>query len=367
MDKAEALRWGGHTQQWGGTRLVEMADGLERGVRAVEFRTTTGLEFDVLVDRGMDVAAARYRGRSLVWHSQAGFAAPAFREFQDIGWMRMFGGGLFATAGLDHIFLGEQDPHDTYGYPSRGAAGGMAYDLHGRVSTIPAVLRSYGEKWEDGECILFAEGEVRQAGALAESLILRRRVETTLEGSTISWTDTVENEGAHTTPHMMLYHINFGAPLLGPASRIVIPSRSVRWTTPNVEGRPERHQRFTAPSPDGVEEVFEHDMVADEDGRVELALLNEVDPDQPWGVTLSYDRPRFPYFLQWSVLADGTYAMGFEPTTNPPGNRASARESGELLMLEPGQVVSSRTSVTVLDGREQCERAERRIAARLAG
>ena len=38
-----------------GVRLVTLGDGAERGVRALEFRTGTGLDFDVLVDRCMDV------------------------------------------------------------------------------------------------------------------------------------------------------------------------------------------------------------------------------------------------------------------------------------------------------------------------
>jgi hypothetical protein len=363
MDKAESLRWGGHPQQWGGTRLVEMIDGRERGVRAVEFRTGAGLEFDVLVDRGMDVGAARYKGSSLVWHSQAGFAAPAFREHQDIGWMRMFGGGLFMTAGLDHIFLGEHDPNDTYEYPSRGAAGGMGYDLHGRIGTTPGLLRSYGETWDGDVCTLHAEGEVRQGGALAESLVLRRRIESTLDGKTIAWTDDVENEGPHTTPHMMLYHINFGAPLLGPECELVLPSRGIRWMTPNVEGRPERANRFSGPEADGVEEVFEHDMAADANGDVEVALINRADPGAPWGITLTYPREKFPYFLQWHFLAEGSYALGFEPTTNPPGNRTMAREAGQMVFLEPGERVVSRCAVTVVDGTAEVDAATARIRA----
>ena len=55
MDRAWLMARAGHIQQWGGTRLVALEDGTERGVRTVEFRTSAGLEFAVLVDRGMDV------------------------------------------------------------------------------------------------------------------------------------------------------------------------------------------------------------------------------------------------------------------------------------------------------------------------
>src|SRR6266849_5809762 len=60
----------GHLQQIGGTRLVTLEDGAERGVRVVEFRTASGLEFGVLVDRAMDIAWCRYKGRSISWLSR---------------------------------------------------------------------------------------------------------------------------------------------------------------------------------------------------------------------------------------------------------------------------------------------------------
>lgn len=41
----------GRLEQAAGVRLVERGDGIERGVRVLEFRTGSGFTFDVLVDR----------------------------------------------------------------------------------------------------------------------------------------------------------------------------------------------------------------------------------------------------------------------------------------------------------------------------
>lgn len=361
MDKRSLMRRAGHLQQWGGTRLVTLEDGGERGVRAVEFRTMAGLEFAVLIDRGMDVAWARYQGRSIAWHSPTGFVSPRLAELDDgLGWLRTFGGGLFATAGLDHILFPEVDPLDTYEEAAR--AGGTAYGIHGRVSNLPGRLIGYGEQWQDDACTLFAEAEVVQAGGLAENLRLVRRVETTLDGRSISWTDTVVNDGHLTTPHMLLYHINLGAPLLDEAAELLLPSDEIRWTTPSVPaGDGNGHLAIHEPVHGFQAQALEHRMRRSPGDRVEVALINRAAPDRPWGVSLDYDAQRFPYFFQWRFLAMGNYVTAFEPSTNAACGRTEARKAGELTLLEPGQALRSTTTVTVLDGASEVDLAAERI------
>lgn len=362
MERQELTARAGDLQQWGGTRLVTLEDGVERGVRAVEFRTTSGLEFAVLVDRAMDVAWARWQGRLIAWHAPVGFASPAFSEADTgLGWLRTFSGGLFNTAGLDHILFPEVDPHDTYTEAAR--AGGTAYGIHGRVNTIPGRLIGYGEEWRDGVCHLYAEAEIRQATTLGESLRLVRRVETTLDGRSISWTDRVENVWTLDTPHMLLYHINFGAPLLSEHCELHLPSAGIRWATPSYpEGDTEEYKQFAPPVAGFQAQAMEHELRSRPDGRVEAALINRAETERPWGVALDYDAERFPYFFQWRFLAAGNYVTAFEPSTNGAQGRAGAREAGELTLLKPGESRSSTTTVTVLDGAAECQAAVERIA-----
>lgn len=364
MNQQQLMERAGDLQQWGGTRLVVLDDGVERGVRAVEFRTTSGLDFAVLVDRGMDIGWARYRGRSIAWHAPVGFVAPQLAEIDTgLGWLRTFSGGLFNTAGLDHILFPEADRQDTYLEAAR--ADGTAYGIHGRVNVIPGRLIGYGEEWREGTCHLFAEAEIRQATTLGESLRLVRRVETTLDGRTITWTDRVENVWHLPTPHMLLYHINFGAPLLSERSELHLPSTRIRWTTPNyAEGDQETYLRFAAPEAGFQAQAIEHEMRRDPAGRVTAALVNRDDEAQPWGIALDYDGERFPYFFQWRFLAAGNYVTSFEPSTNTALGRAAARQAGELTMLAPGESRSSTTTVTVLDGATDVQAVVDRIASR---
>jgi hypothetical protein len=351
----------GDLSQLGGTKLIELQDGQERGTRVIEFRTTTGLDFGVNVDRAFDIGYCRYRGRSLVWHSPTGFAAPGLRENAGMGPLRTFGGGLMVTCGLDHILFPQDDPNDTYNYPG---STGASYPLHGRISNTPATLREHGVVEIDGSLVLRARGEVRQAGALAENLVLEREVTVGLDGRTIRWVDTVRNEGWYPAPHMFLYHINLGAPLISESCEILAPIEEVLFATPTVpSGQKNAHLDFAPPAKDFVEQAFLHRMKKQADGMVEVAIINRDDRAAPWGVIYEYDGARFKHFFQWRYLDRGRYVIGIEPSTNDISGRLKAREMGELTMLAPGQSLVYRNAVTILDGREAVDAARARLGA----
>lgn len=349
----------GELQQWGGTRLVTMGDGLERGVRVVEFRNSRGIDFAVMVDRGMDIGWTRYQGKSLCWHSPSKFVSPALRELGDeLGWMRSFGGGLLVTAGLDHISGPEFDPHDTYNEPARSR--GTQYGIHGRIAITPARLTGYGERWDGDEFILFAEGEVVQSTTLGENLRLTRRIEIGMDGRVITLLDHVENIGFELTPHMLLYHMNFGWPLLGANSKLISPSKKVRLEDGTLDSS-QRHLTIPSPTAGFIREIYEHEMEK-ESARTRVALINYDEISHPWGVLIDYDQKRLPHFIQWNLFAEGNYVMGLEPSTNALTGRDKARRAGELKMLAPGETLSSTMSLEFLDGIESCADATRSVS-----
>ena len=216
-DRAGLARMAGDLPAAGGVRSVVLDDGAERGIRVLEFRTGGGLSFDVLVDRAMDIGAADYRGVGFGWRSATGFRHPSLHEYRDedgLSWLRSFC-GLTVTAGLDHTLFTAEVDASNYQYPFRPS---VWNGLHGRVANIPARLHGYGERWDGDRCVLWAEGEIRQAAIFAEHLRLTRRIEADLGGREIRLTDTVRNAGFDRTPHMYLYHINVGWPLLEPGA-----------------------------------------------------------------------------------------------------------------------------------------------------
>src|SRR6478672_11022044 len=90
----------GDMSQIAGVRLVELADGKERGVRAAEIKTGSGFNFTVLIDRGLDISTAEHQGKALAWRSMTEDGHPAYFEPEGLGWLRTFYGGLLVTCGM---------------------------------------------------------------------------------------------------------------------------------------------------------------------------------------------------------------------------------------------------------------------------
>jgi hypothetical protein len=347
LDRATLMRLAGDLSALGGVRSVVLDNGVERGVRALEFRTGSGLAFDVLVDRAMDIGPAEHRGRSFGWRSATGFRHPSLHEYRDedgLAWLRSFS-GLMVTAGLDHTLFTAEVDASQYRYPHRNT---VWNGLHGRVANIPAHLIGYGEEWRaDNACTLWAEGEVRQAAIFGEHLRLRRRVEADLGGNAIRLIDTVTNHGFDPTPHMLLYHINLGWPLVDDGARLVAPIARTRWSTDSVREQRVSYQHFPPPRPRFVEQVYAHDLVADDAGRVSAAVVNE---RLGLGVQVEWSQREFPYFFEWLHLREGAYAVGLEPSTHDVGGELEAREGGSMIWLGAGESRTYNTGFSVLDG-----------------
>jgi hypothetical protein len=45
-----------------------------------------------------------------------------------------------------------------------------------------------------------------------------------------------------------------------------------------------------------------------------------------------------PHHTVWRMMAEDTYAMAMEPSTNRESGRWDAKERGELLYMEPGEI-----------------------------
>ena len=333
-------------------RLVTLGDGVERGVRVLEFRTGSGFAFDVLVDRALDIGRCEHAGRALGWTSAVGFAGPWYHEPDGLGFLRTFGGGLLTTCGLDHALFMAEDTAEQYHYPPKPAE---SYGLHGRVSNRPARLTGYGELWNGDECALYAEGEVLQASVFGEQLLLRRRIEATVGESRLRIADEVVNVGHDPTPHMLLYHVNVGWPVLGEGAELLVPATGVE---PRGDHPVEGYRVMHAPQPGYVEQVFEHELAAEPDGRVPVALANRA---LGLGAYEVFRRDQLPHHFVWRMLGEGTYVVGIEPSTNRTAGRIDARVRGELIELAPGESRPYELELGALVGSDDIDRFARRV------
>jgi hypothetical protein len=323
----------GSLAQFAGVRLMTLEDGVERGIRSLEFRTGSGLKFNVLIDRAFDIADCEFKGQSIGWQSPTGFRNPALHEYEGEGglaWMRSFS-GLLVTCGLDHILFMNEENADHFNYGPRKT---ISSSLHGRVGTIPGKLLSYGEMWDGDQCTLYCEGLVVQATVFGEDLHLIRRIEVKLGTSEIHLKDRVINHGFYRTPHMLCYHINIGYPVLDEGSEYLAPIMSTPWAAHagvDYQKQGVGYNPLPAPQTNFHEQVWQHDLAGDSKGRTTTAILN---PNLNLAFSVEVDLKEFPAQFEWQNFQKGMYAIGIEPSTNHVLGKPFALERDELIWLE---------------------------------
>jgi hypothetical protein len=211
-------------------------------------------------------------------------------------------------------------------------------------------------------CTLWAEGTVIQAAVFGENLHLHRRIEADVGTNTIRLTDRVVNAGFLPTPHMLLYHVNLGYPLLDAGARYLAPIQDVLWAghAQTYRAQGVGYARVPGPIDRFSEQVWQHDMAADAGGEVPVALMNDA---LGLGVAVVTRKDQFPCALQWQNFQSGNYTMGIEPLTHHVLGNLAARERGEMIWLNAHDHRRYDTRFEILDGPAPIAA----MAARIAG
>jgi len=327
MNENELKPYVGSMDQLAGIRTSVLDDGKGRGIRIAEIDNGSGLRFTVLLDRGMDIGSASFKGTPFAYQTPVGIVHPSFHEPDGLGWLRGFGGGLMAGCGLRNVGIPEGE-----------------HGLHGRISNIPAEAVAVSKGWKNGRYELAVSGTVRETAFFGENLELRRTVSTAMGDNSITISDEVVNRGVRPSPLMILYHINAGFPLL---SETAVLEGRVAQTTPRDDEAAAglgEWNRCQPPTPGYVEQCFFHDVEADADGMARMALRN---PASGMAMEVAYRKAELPVFTQWKMAGEQEYVMGLEPGNCHPDGQAAERENGTLQTLEPGEAVQFRVAISL--------------------
>jgi hypothetical protein len=249
---------------------------------------------------------------------------------------------------------------DSYVYGPRASA---HHSLHGRIGTLPGRLLGYGERWDGDDLVLWCEGSVVQGAVFGEHLELIRRIEITAGTDEIRLSDRVVNRGFYRTPHMFCYHINVGHPVLAEGSRYLAPISDVVWAAHAGDAYRRQavgYRRLPGPQHGFHEQVWQHELAADGNSAVPVAVVNDA---LGLGFEVVTQKDQFPCMFEWQNLQAGQYAIGIEPATHHVLGNLAARERGEMIWLDHGDERRYDTTFRILGNAEAIAGAERRIAA----
>ena len=315
----------GSMKQLAGVHTSVIDDGRGRGVRVADFDNGSGLSFQVLLDRGMDIGRATFKGIPLSYLSPAGVVHPAYYEPDGFRWLRSFGGGLLTGCGLANVGIPE---------PESGMRVAGPLGLHGRLSNTPSEKISVSEDWGKGQYQMKLSGLLREASFFAENLECRRTISTALGSNSITLCDRITNRGVRPAPLMMLYHINIGFPMLGENAVLNAQARNTRPRDATAAAGLEAWRRCQQPTANYVEQCFYHDIEPGADGFAHITLTN---PDCGLRLTVTYRKSELPFFTQWKMMGQQEYVMGLEPANCHPEGQAAEKEKGTLKILQPDE------------------------------
>ena len=326
----ELLRKLGNLDQIAGIRESRLLCGRGEGIRLAEFYTAAGLRFSVVPDRCMDLYDLSYKGVNLAFHSKNGLTSAQLSSAMDGEFFEQWPGGAMVTCGLDNV-----------GGPC--AADGCTYPTHGRIGSTPASSFGTESFWQDGRYVLQASGEIHQTRLYGRHLSIRRTIETGLQEKTIRIHDVITNFETHDEPYMLLYHCNFGYPLLQ-ADSVVETSRCKQSPMNEISFDP---AHMTEPTDDREEELFFRTGFGPEAVGM---LVNE---RLGLGAYVRFKTQNLPNMLQWKLMRAHDYVLAFEPCNSFDDSRVDAMRRGQIAILPAYSSVETELEIGVLDGPEE--------------
>ncbi len=211
---------------------------------------------------------------------------------------------------------------------------------HGNYNRIAAKNVQYEGMWEGDEYRLQIRGRIREVAPFYPNLELRRKITTYLGSNKIKIEDEIENIGFRESPFMLLYHTNFGFPLVDESAEVIVKSKISGFK----EGAPTHDvadwNKISAPVHGIAERVYYHDVESDITGYCSAGILNKnIGDGRKLELIMRYKKEQLPILSHWKMMAEGEYVVGLEPANCHVEGRLREKEIFKTLQyLQPGEI-----------------------------
>lgn len=305
-------------------RKTTLTGGRQEGVEVIEVNNGR-LKFSVIPTRGMSIFEATAGDVTLGWESPVKeMVNPSFinlDRFGGLGWLDGFN-EMMVRCGFEWA-----------GHP--GEDEGRMLTLHGLAGNIPA---SRVEVIIDDKPPhrIRIRGRVEEKTFKFSDFEMWTEISTTPGSLSFQLSDELTNLSDYEREYQIIYHSNFGPPLLEKGAEFVGP---VKRATPFEELAARDIKSWTTylePTKNFGERVYNVVPYANEQGQTKVMLRNA---KASRGVAVEFDVSQLPYIALWKntdTLKEG-YVTGLEPTTSFPYNRSIERERGRVPKLNPGE------------------------------
>jgi hypothetical protein len=322
------------------------------------------LNFVVVPTRGMGVLKVEMGALRLGWDSPVKEVVhPQFVNLQSrggLGWLEGFNEWM-VRCGLEWAGHPGKDKFVN----NTGDEAEMDLTLHGKIANIPA---------SEVEVVVdrVPPHRIRIRGRVDERMFYGPKLELWTEistepgSNTLRIEDTINNHGAYDQEFQIIYHANYGPPLLESGSRFVGAIKQITPFNAHAAKSANQYAEYAGPTKGFIEQVYTLVPFGDEANRTTVMLRNAAGDK---AVTMSYSLDQLPYFTLWkntTALEEG-YVTGLEPGTGSPANRSIERKAGRVPKLKPNETRQFTIDFAIHAGREEVERMSSTITRLQAG
>jgi hypothetical protein len=271
-----------------------------------------------------------------------------------LGWLEGFSEWM-CRCGLEFAGHPGEDSFTT----TTGERGEMTLTLHGKIGNTPASRVVFSIDDAPPHRIRI-KGTVFERSFHGPNLELEAEVSTVPGSESIEIRDRVANLGASAQEFQLIYHTNYGPPILGQGSRIISAIKSLEPMNARAAEGVDRWNVCEGPTPGFVEQVYLAHAAGDADGATSVMIENT---SGSRGASVSWNVNQLPYLTVWKNTASENegYVTGLEPGTGFPFNRRVERHFGRVPTLKPGESREFSLSFSVHPDKASVEKMRKRI------
>ena len=265
-------------QQIASVRRYTVDSGREQGIKVIDCDNGS-LRFLLNESKALDIMQLYHKGQNVSFLSKNAFVK------SELPFLRRFEGGMLYTCGLD--CAGKREGHEQ----------------HGTFHNLPAdVITAYA----DSEGIA-VQAVIRDTQLFGKNLVMKRRISAKQGADTLTLTDTLTNEGYNDENYCLLYHINIGYPMLDDGCVIIADIEEYEARGDYAKETASDMLKITDAVPNQRETCYFLDL-----RTPKIALENKKLGKR---FELTYSGDTLTDFIEWTSMASGDYALGFEPST----------------------------------------------------